>query len=147
MTEITFHFNVPDRVGYACRLLRKAVRRGARVVVSAPQATLAQLDRQLWTFEPLEFIPHVHAVPGQPLAPRLRHTPVWLTGTVQDAPHQDVLLNVGDEVVEGFESFARLIELVPADGGARVAARGRWKHYADRGYVLQKHDVAQDAAA
>lgn len=147
MTEITFHFNVPDRLDYACRLLRKAVRRGARVVVSAPQPTLDRLDRQLWTFEPLEFIPHLHARPGQPLAPRLRHTPVWLTEAVQDAPHQDVLVNVGDALVEGFESFGRVIELVPADGAARVAARGRWKHYADRGYVLLKHDVAQDTAA
>lgn len=147
MTEISFHFNVPDRLGYACRLLRKAVRRGARVVVSAPQPTLTQLDRQLWTFEALDFIPHVHARMGQPLAPRLRHTPVWLTEAVQDAPHQDVLLNMGDGVVEGFESFARVIELVPVDGPARAAGRGRWKHYADRGYVLQKHDVAQDASA
>lgn len=146
MTEISFHFNVPDRMGYACRLLRKAARHGARVVVSAPTPVLAQLDRQLWTFEPAGFVPHVHARADQPLAPRLRSTPVWLTERVQDAPHQEVLLNMGDELVEGFESFARMIELVPVEGPARVAGRGRWKHYADRGYVLLKHDVAQDTA-
>lgn len=147
MTEISFHFNVPDRMGYACRLLRKAVRRGAKVVVAAPAPVLSQLDRQLWTFEALDFIPHVLAKTGMPLAPRLRHTPVWLTDAVRDAPHQDVLLNMGDELVEGFEVFARVIELVPVDGPARLAGRGRWKHYADRGYVLQKHDVAQDPSA
>ena len=147
MTEISFHFNVPDRMGYACRLLRKAVRRGARVVVAGPPPALQQLDRQLWTFEPLDFIPHVHARSGQPLAPRLRHTPVWLTEQVQDAPHHDVLLNMGDELVNGFESFSRVIELVPVDGPARMAGRVRWKHYADRGYTLQKHDVAQDLSA
>ena len=147
MTEISFHFNVPDRLGYACRLLRKAVRRGARVVVAGPLPLLQQLDRQLWTFEPLDFIPHVHARSGQPLAPRLRHTPVWLTEQVQDAPHHDVLLNMGDELVNGFESFSRVIELVPLDGAGRTAGRVRWKHYADRGYTLQKHDVAQDVSA
>ena len=30
MTEVAFHFNAPDKLGYACRLLRKAVATGAR---------------------------------------------------------------------------------------------------------------------
>ena len=59
MTEVTFHFNVPDRPGYACRLLRKATRSGALVVVTAGAAELAGLDRLLWTFDPIEFLPHV----------------------------------------------------------------------------------------
>ena len=147
MTEISFHVTVPDRMAYACRLLRKAARRGARVVVSGPAPVLTQLDRQLWTFETAGFVPHVHARSGQALAPRLRVTPVWLAEQVQDAPHQDVLLNMGDELVDGFEGFARMIELVPVEGPSRAAGRSRWKHYADRGYVLLKHDVAQDAAA
>ena len=50
MTEVMFHLNVPDRLGYACRLLRKAYGSGAKVVVSAPPATLARLDVLLWTF-------------------------------------------------------------------------------------------------
>ena len=147
MTEINFHFNVPDRLGYACRLLRKAVRRGARVVVSAPTPVLAQLDRQLWTFEPLDFIPHVHARPGHVPARRLRDTPVWLTEQADEAPHQDVLLNLGQALVPGFEGYARLIELVSVDDADRQAGRGRWKHYADRGYVISRHDVAQDPTA
>ena len=32
MTEVAFHFNAPDKLGYACRLLRKAVGTGARVL-------------------------------------------------------------------------------------------------------------------
>ena len=30
MTEIAFHFNVPDKLAYSCRLLRKAYLSGAR---------------------------------------------------------------------------------------------------------------------
>jgi len=147
MTEVSFHFNVPDRMGYACRLLRKAVRRGARVVVTAPTQVLTALDRQLWVFEPLDFVPHVHAKPGHTPAARLQATPVWLTEQVQDVPHHEVLLNMGSELVDGFEAFARVIELVPVDGPDRQAGRARWKHYSDRGYVIAKHDVAQEAAA
>ena len=112
MTEVSFHFNVPDRMGYACRLLRKAVRRGARVVVAAQPEVLSALDRQLWVFEPLDFVPHVHAKQGQALAPRLQDTPVWLAPAVEMAPHREVLLNMGDELVPGFEGFARVIELL-----------------------------------
>lgn len=145
MTDINFHFNVPDRLDYACRLLRKAWRRGARVVVSAPASMLGQLDRQLWTFDPLEFIPHLHVKPGQTTAERLRHTAIWLTAQVEDAPHQEVLLNLGAEPVPGFESFSRLIELVSLDDADRQAGRSRWKHYSDRGYAISRHDVAKDA--
>jgi DNA polymerase-3 subunit chi len=144
VTEVSFHFNVPDRMAYACRLLRKAVRRGAKVVVCAPGDILSRLDRQLWVFEPLDFVPHVHARPGQAPAPRLRDTPVWLSEQVREVPHHDVLLNMGDELVDGFESFARVIELVSQDGEDRQAGRARWKHYSDRGYAITRHDVAQE---
>ena len=30
MTEVAFHFNVPDKLVYTCRLLRKACRARAR---------------------------------------------------------------------------------------------------------------------
>ena len=144
MTEVSFHFNVPDRLGYACRLLRKATRRGARVVVAGPGPVLGRLDKQLWVFEPTDFVPHLHARAGQPIAPRLAHTPVWLVDRLADAPHHEVLLNLGQETADGFESFARVIELVSRDDEDRRAARVRWKHYADRGYPIVRHDVAQE---
>ena len=34
MTEITFHVNTQDKVGYACRLLRKAWGAGSKVAES-----------------------------------------------------------------------------------------------------------------
>ena len=37
MTEVAFHFNVPDKLGYACRLLRKAYAAGGPVGVVAAQ--------------------------------------------------------------------------------------------------------------
>ena len=143
MTEVSFHFNVPDRLVYACRLLRKATRKGAHVVVAAPSSTLAALDRVLWTFDPLEFVPHVRVVPGTAVAPRLRETPVWLVEQTSDAAHHDVLLNLGLEPPDGFESFARVIEIVSTDEQERASGRARWKHYAGRGYDIQRHEVAE----
>ena len=142
MTEVSFHFNVPDRTEYACRLLRKASRQGAKVVVTGPLPALAHIDRTLWTFDPIEFLPHAMLRAGQPVPERLRATPVWLVEDASHPPHHEVLVNLGLEAPAGFESFTRLIELVSADESDRAAARLRWKHYAARGYAIKRHEVA-----
>ena len=139
MTEVAFHFNAPDKLGYACRLLRKAVGTGARVMVTGDSSTLRELDIALWTFAPLEFLVHCN---GQATAATLAASPVVLAESVRTAPHQQVLVNLGGTVPEGFERFERLIEVVTGQEQDRLDARERWKHYADRGYAIRKHDVA-----
>jgi len=143
MTEVQFHFNVPDRLLYACRLLRKALRSGASgVAVSAPVATLTRLDRALWTFDPQEFIPHVLVRQGVLVPTRLKRTPIWLVERADQGAHHPVLVHLGEEPAVAFESFNRLIEIVSTNEAEREAARRRWKHYAGRGYALQRFDVA-----
>ena len=140
MTEVAFHFNVPDKLGYACRLLRKATAAGSRVVVTGEAGLLRSLDTELWTFSPLEFIPHCHAASAEP--PVLAASPVVLSESARGTPHQQVLVNLGGRIPEGFEKFERLNELVSQDEDDRQQARTRWKHYADRGYAIRRHDVA-----
>jgi DNA polymerase-3 subunit chi len=142
MTEVSFHFNVPDALGYTCRLLRKAMRQGARVTVTGAPPTLGGLDRALWSFDPIEFVPHLLVRRGESVAPRLRATPVCLAEDLSGALHHDVLVNLGSEPPVGFESYARLIEIVTTDDDERAAARTRWKHYASRGYAIDRHEVA-----
>ena len=139
MTEVAFHFNAPDKVAYACRLLRKAVGSGAKVVVTAGSDALHRLDVALWTFAPLEFVPHCQTSAN---AAVLAASSVVLTSTVSAAPHQQVLVNLGDQVPDGFERFERLIEVVGLQDADRQQARSRWKHYADRGYAITRHDLA-----
>ncbi|MDW5444342.1 DNA polymerase III subunit chi [Polaromonas sp. SM01] len=139
MTEVAFHFNVPDKLAYSCRLLRKAWGSGARVVVTGEPETLNRLDQLLWTFSPLEFVPHCQLT-ASPATVAL--TPVLLARTLDDCPHHDVLVNLGHEVPAGFERFERFIELVALGDEDRVAARSRWKHYTDRGYAMKRHDLA-----
>jgi DNA polymerase-3 subunit chi len=139
MTEVAFHFNAPDKLGYACRLLRKAMGTGARVIVTGDSETLRELDQALWTFSPLEFLPHCY---GEVTPTTLAASPLVLAESVRAAPHRQVLVNLGGPVPDGFERFERLIEVVTAQDGDRLDARSRWKHYADRGYAIQRHDLA-----
>ena len=143
MTEITFHFNVRDRAAYACRLLRKATRRQARIAVTADDETLSTLDRQLWEFDPLEFIPHIRVPAGQGVPGRLRATPIWLVDAPTGIDGHEVLVNLGTGTPLGFESYQKLIEIVSTSESDRTAARLRWRHYAHRGYPIARHEVAE----
>ena len=142
MTEVAFHFNVPDKLAYGCRLLRKAWGSGARVVVTAEPETLERLDLMLWTFSALEFVPHCRLTAS---AATLAASPVLLAPTLGDCPHHEVLVNLGQDVPPGFEQFERFIELVTVADADRAAARSRWKHYTDRGYAMKRHDLAISA--
>ena len=141
MTDIAFHFNAPGKLAYVCRLLRKAVGSGAKVVVVADSPTLQDLDTQLWTFAPLEFVPHCRAdsPPDQ-----LQASPIVLTTDLNSAhqlPHQQVLVNLCSTVSAGFEGFQRVIEVVSLDEQDRQNARTRWKQYAEQGYSITRHDL------
>ena len=147
MTEVAFHFNAPDKAEYVCRLLRKALRARAKVVVCAQPPLLQELDTRLWTFAPLEFLPHCQR---QADAPALQHSPVVLTevlAPVETLPHHQILVNLGADVPAGYETFERVIEVVSHDPADRARARARWKHYADRGYPIVRLDLALKEAA
>ncbi len=140
MTEVAFHFNAPDKLGYACRLLRKAVAKGSKVVVTGEPELLHHLDVALWTFAPLEFVPHCRSEGSAPAV--LAASPVVLADSPRTAPHHQVLVNLGGAIPEGFERFDRLIEVVTLDESDRLQARRRWRHYAERGYAITRHDRA-----
>ena len=140
MTEVAFHFNAPDKVAYACRLLRKALGGGARLVVLGDDDTLGLLDRALWNMAPHEFVAHCRQDAPDFV---LEASPIVLAPSTDSVPHQQVLLNLGDAVPAGFGRFERLIEVVGRDDADdRQRARARWKHYADRGYAITRHDLA-----
>lgn len=139
MTEIAFHFNAPDKLSYVCRLLRKAIGGQARVVVVGTQEMLDTLDRALWSFAPTAFLAHCRAGDD---AMVLRVSPIVLALDHETAPHHQVLVNLGGEVPPSFSRFERLIEIVSRDDAEdRNQARARWKHYADRGYAIVRHDL------
>ncbi|WP_323120983.1 DNA polymerase III subunit chi [Burkholderia alba] len=134
MTRIDFHTNVGDSLAYACRLLRKAYQAGQPVVVLADAARLRALDERLWTFSPLDFVPHC-AVDS----PQASSTPIILTADLERAPHHQILLNLGADVPAQFARFERLLEVVGNAADELTAGRERYRFYRDRGYALNNY--------
>jgi DNA polymerase-3 subunit chi len=136
MAEVAFHTGV-DKLEHACRLLRKAYRQGAKVVVAGDAAQLGRLDQALWTFEPLEFIPHTRLKRGDAASARLARTPIWLLDAGATPPHHEVLVNLGPEMVDDWQAFARVIEIVSAEPDDRNAGRRRWRAYEAQGARIE----------
>ncbi|WP_027816643.1 DNA polymerase III subunit chi [Paraburkholderia bannensis] len=134
MTRIDFHTNVGDALLYACRLVRKAYLADQQVVVLAEPARLRTFDELLWTYSPLEFVPHCMA--DSALAAQ---TPIVLAADLERAPHHRVLLNLGAAVPPQFARFERLLEVVGDAPEELASGRERYRFYRDRGYTLNNY--------
>ncbi len=140
MTRIEFHFNTSERLLHTCRLLRKARAQDFRVVVVGAPATLRQLDAQLWQFQDVSFLPHC-TPESDPEVQKV--SPICLGADPHVWGLDDLLVNLGDEVPDGFDRFKRLIEIVSSDDHGKAQARHRWKHYKSLGYDLVQHDLSK----
>jgi len=138
MTRIDFHSNVPNKLAYACRLVRKARSADCKIVLlGRDRSELNQLDQLLWTFSEQDFLPHVHA-PDPLAAP----TPVILTDSDDvTLPHHHILINLSGTTPANFARFERMFEIISSDDGDKAAGRDRYRFYKERGYPLS-HFVA-----
>lgn len=129
--------DAPDRLMQtACRLAAKAVAAGQRLFIqTADAAQTAALDEWLWSFPPESFLPHQRA------DDEFRLSAPVLLGLKMTTSERDICLNVSGKPVEQPARFQRILELVPADEPSRQAARQRWQHYKQSGFILNHHDV------
>lgn len=136
MTRIDFHSNVPHKFDYACRLVRKAIAAQQSVVIYCSDAArLHDFDQALWTFSPLDFLPHCYA--DDALA---THTPILLTSASNSPSTHQVLINLDDQWPPFFSEFERLIEIISTEEADRTQGRARYRFYRERGYALNNYD-------
>ena len=139
MPQVAFHFNAPDKLDYACRFIRKALRHDAHVTVVAPIDRLRQLSARLWKFAGHEFL--AHALQGDdPEVFAL--APVVLIESALESTHHDVLLNLGVDIPTGFEAYTKVVEIVSSfDEEDRAMARVRWRNYQSAGHTIERFDL------
>ena len=138
MTQIDFYVQVDDRQETARKLCGKALGASAKLVVwCADQSAGQRLSRLLWSIPATGFVPHCFAT--DPLAPR---TPIVLAWEDDGFLHDQILINLRDEVPAFFSRFERLIEIVGTDEAEKQLARERFRYYRDRGYEIRTHDMA-----
>lgn len=143
MTTVDFYHDAPDKLKAACQLISRLQAEGRKIMVHVKDDALAQqVDRLLWTQEPVSFVPHC-AVD----APQAAHTPVLIGNAdalqVTSDMHaiHDVMLNLDTETPPNFSRFEKLVEIVSKDEADRIPARKRFSFYRERGYSIDPRPV------
>jgi DNA polymerase-3 subunit chi len=138
MPRIDFHTNIGDKTAYACRLARKALGAGGRIVILADGAEQANaLDAGLWALSETDFLPHVMA--EDPLAGM---TPIIITQSEQARlPHFDMLVNLTRRTPANVDQFQRVFEIISTDEEDAAEGRKRYVAYKQQSYPLT-HFVA-----
>lgn len=123
------------RLDVAVRLADKAFQRGHRIFINAADKAQARdLDRLLWTQRPASFLPHG-------LCGEDADDAIAIGWGQEPHGHNDLLINLQLEVPAFFSRFQRVAEVVTQDPASLAALRRSWKHYQERGYQLEKHDL------
>ena len=139
MTQVAFHFGAPDQLQYTCRLLRKVVGAGMGAVVLGEKHVLEALDSGLWAVGPTDFV--AHATQDAPQGQTRRARVLLATGLPDAMEGRDVLVNLHPQWPTDVKPFARVIEVVSAQGDDRESARAKWRQYAAAGHTIVRHDL------
>ena len=137
MPQVDFHSGVGAPLRFACRLLRKAWRQGAAVLVTAPSADAGGAGPRAVDLRGAG----VRAAPAGAAGAgrRCRAARARRSGCARasrPAPCPKVLVNLGADCPTAGEPFERIIEIVPGDGEERQRARARWRAYEARGWTI-----------
>ena len=130
-----------QRLTFACRLAEKAYLRDLAVVVLAEDADqMRELDELMWTFNERSFLPHRVWPEGEPADPA---TPVHIATALPDTPRApaDLLINLSPRMPAAPERFARIAEVLDADGERRRLGRERFKSYRELQIPLETHQL------
>ena len=139
MTDVVFHYGVADKSDYAIRLLRKAVRSGARVRVALAPTELATFSARLWALAPTGFVAHCD---DQAPASLKRRSPVILGTTGEsDEPEVAVLLNLTNDMPEDPQRYEKILEVITTDPQDRQLGRTRKRAYDSAHCPVLMHDA------
>ena len=122
----------PDQL--LCQLSLKAHKNQQRVLLlTESEQDSLRLDKALWTFDDVNFIPHGINEGSQTLnCINIYHQ------TQANEPY-DILINTHSKVPEHIGQFARVIELVHEHN--KEVAREHFRYYKDRGYPINHNSV------
>lgn len=143
MTKVDFYTGVEDKLRTACKLSHKAMLGGLRVVLHTPdEATTETLDKLLWRYPAIAFIPHCrsHEANADSMPVVVGHAP-------EPFPHSEVLISLHTVCLPFFSRFQRVIEIVSQDAEDARLGRERFSFYRDRGYEMRHFNLQADQQA
>lgn len=134
----------------SCQLIAKAYAQQQRMHLVTQTVSQAQnLDRLLWTFNDIDFIPHELLI-SHP-ANHTNHTdlvktPVLMTDIAYfnqlSLSPEDLLINLSDAIPKAYSNYKRIIEITnPTDHDRLSKSREKYRFYRDHTHELYSHEL------
>ena len=141
MIQVDYYTSAVDRLLIACRLCAKVVQQLQRMLIlSDDSLQLTQLDKLLWTFSQVSFVPHCFI--NDKLA---SVTPIILGSPMQAETSGvwgcNILLNLHEEILPCYQQFQRVIEIVGNTDRDKERARNRYRMYQAQGCHVRHHNL------
>jgi DNA polymerase-3 subunit chi len=133
LTNVQFIFNVKDKsVLLHSLLLQNLQKKKATLVFCGDQLETKALSENLWSSSGINFLPHIVNKPYENEMIILSDDRIdWM---------DDILINFSTSMINVFNRYLKLIELVTDDEKNKANARDRFKFYKDCGYKVNSID-------
>ena len=129
-SAIFYILDSDDDINYCtCKIIKKFYEEGKKILVSSKNSILIDdLNKLLWTFEQLSFIPHSTSKDYDSF------TPVLLTETGYEndsiiKKDYNIFINLDDEVKTDYYNYEIVIELVSGNEHQKNLAREKYLYY------------------
>ena len=137
MTNIKFFFNVDNKIEFICSMLPDRLNKKKNALIyCANNEQLKILSNYLWSNNLSEFFPHEE---------NNHHYFNKITISNKDIDWMDdTIINISNKMIDGFNRYLHLFEMVSTDEDDKKLARKRFQYFKDRGYNIQTIDVKQN---
>ena len=110
------------------------------LVVTDNDASTAELDRVMWSFNDSSFLAHDPISEAAPISKVHIGVHNAVSQAVLEREH-DVLINLSSDIPMFNHHFKRIAEIVEADDESKSSARKRYKSYQTEGFELKMHNI------
>ena len=134
MTNIKFFFNVESKINLVFSLLPERLNKKRNsLIYCSNDIQLNHLSDKLWGDSSDSFFPHEENNHHNLNKITLSNKSIeWM---------DDTIINISSKMVDGFNRYLNLFEIVSTDEEDKKLARLRFQYFKDRGYKIQSIDA------
>jgi len=134
LTNIKFFFNVENKIELICSLLPNRLKKKKNTLIYCENNNqLSLLSERLWENSSISFFPHEKNNHHYFNKITLSNKSVeWM---------DDTIINISCQMVNGFNRYLNLFEIVSTEEQDKKLARIRFQYLKDRGYNIQSIDA------
>ena len=134
MTNIKFFFNVENKIDLICSILPERLNKKRNsLIYCLNNIELNLLSDQLWGNILESFFPHEEN--------NYHHFSKIILSNKNIEWMDDTIINISSQMIDGFNRYLNLFEIVSTDEEDKKLARIRFQYFKDRGYNIQSIDA------